>query len=100
MPPKKLKEACSANGEQMTHDHGPIDLGIRMTPMKFRLVGLPTTEQNLAMTSTNVPAGVDFVDYLNSQEAACDVFLAVKAGIGSMRRTIVAIDDSTTRTIT
>jgi hypothetical protein len=28
-------------------------------------------------TSTTIPAGVDFVEYLNSQVAMCDVFLAV-----------------------
>jgi TIR domain len=32
---------------------------------------------NLFMDVEHVPAGVDFVDYLHSQVAACDVFLAV-----------------------
>jgi TIR domain len=32
---------------------------------------------NLFMDVDHIPAGVDFVDYLNSQVAACDVFLAV-----------------------
>jgi hypothetical protein len=29
------------------------------------------------MDVENIPAGVDFVDYLTAQVAACDVFLAV-----------------------
>jgi lanthanide-dependent methanol dehydrogenase len=33
--------------------------------------------KNLFMDVDTIPAGVDFVDYLNSQVAACDVFLAV-----------------------
>src|SRR6516165_4671741 len=33
--------------------------------------------KNLFMDVDHVPAGVDFVDYLNRQVAACDVFLAV-----------------------
>jgi tetratricopeptide (TPR) repeat protein len=33
--------------------------------------------KNLFMDVDHVPAGVDFVDYLNGQVAACDVFLAV-----------------------
>jgi hypothetical protein len=49
----------------------------------------------LAMDVDHIPAGVDFVEYLHSQVAACDVFLAV---IG--QRTIVAVAGSTTRTIT
>jgi hypothetical protein len=73
----------------MAYDHGPIDLGIRYDTDEIPMVGLPTTEQNLVMTSTNVPAGVDFVDYLNSQVAACDVFLAVKG-----RHWVDAKDDS------
>jgi hypothetical protein len=32
---------------------------------------------NLFMDVDHIPAGVDFVDHLNSQVAACDVFLAV-----------------------
>jgi TIR domain len=32
---------------------------------------------NLFMDVDHIPAGVDFVDYLHSQVAACDVFLAV-----------------------
>ena len=32
---------------------------------------------NLFMDIDHIPAGVDFVDYLNGQVAACDVFLAV-----------------------
>src|SRR5947207_1991155 len=32
---------------------------------------------NLFMDVDHIPAGVDFIDYLNSQVAACDVFLAV-----------------------
>jgi tetratricopeptide (TPR) repeat protein len=32
---------------------------------------------NLFMDVDHIPAGVDFVDYLNKQVAACDVFLAV-----------------------
>jgi hypothetical protein len=32
---------------------------------------------NLFMDVEHVPAGVDFVDHLHSQVAACDVFLAV-----------------------
>jgi hypothetical protein len=32
---------------------------------------------NLFMDVDHIPAGVDFVEYLNSQVAACDVFLAV-----------------------
>src|SRR5262245_17632367 len=34
-------------------------------------------DQNLFMDVDNIPAGVDFVDYLPGQVAACDVFLAV-----------------------
>ena len=34
------------------------------------------------MDVDHIPAGVDFVGYLNSQVAACDVFLAVMAPIG------------------
>ena len=33
--------------------------------------------KNLFMDVDHIPAGVDFVDYLRSQVAACDVFLAV-----------------------
>jgi hypothetical protein len=33
--------------------------------------------KNLFMDVDHIPAGVDFVDHLNSQVAACDVFLAV-----------------------
>jgi TIR domain/PAN domain len=33
--------------------------------------------KNLFMDVDHIPAGVDFVDYLHSQVAACDVFLAV-----------------------
>jgi|SRR5215468_9383299 len=33
--------------------------------------------KNLFMDVDHVPAGVDFVDYLDRQLAACDVFLAV-----------------------
>jgi hypothetical protein len=33
--------------------------------------------KNLFMDVDHIPAGVDFVDYLPSQVAACDVFLAV-----------------------
>ena len=33
--------------------------------------------KNLFMDVDHVPAGVDFVEYLNGQVAACDVFLAV-----------------------
>ena len=33
--------------------------------------------ENLFMDVDHIPAGVDFVDYLPSQVAACDVFLAV-----------------------
>src|SRR5262249_20077876 len=33
--------------------------------------------KNLFMDVDHIPAGVDFVEYLNSQVAACDVFLAV-----------------------
>src|SRR6185312_250661 len=33
--------------------------------------------KNLFMDVDHIPAGVDFGDYLNSQVAACDVFLAV-----------------------
>src|SRR6476620_635865 len=33
--------------------------------------------ENLLMDVDHIPAGVDFVDYLPSQVAACDVFLAV-----------------------
>src|SRR5260370_37483262 len=33
--------------------------------------------KNLFMDVDHIPAGVDFVDYLHSQEAACDVVLAV-----------------------
>ena len=33
--------------------------------------------KNLFMDVDNIPAGVDFVDYLHNQVAACDVFLAV-----------------------
>jgi hypothetical protein len=32
---------------------------------------------NLFMDVDNIPAGVDFVEYLQSQVAACDVFLAI-----------------------
>jgi len=32
---------------------------------------------NLFMDVDHVPAGVDFVEYLHSQVAACDVFLAI-----------------------
>jgi TIR domain len=32
---------------------------------------------NLFMDVDHIPAGVDFVDYLHSQVAACDIFLAV-----------------------
>jgi tetratricopeptide (TPR) repeat protein len=32
---------------------------------------------NLFMDVDHIPAGVDFVEYLNSQVAACDVFLAI-----------------------
>src|SRR5436190_1079367 len=32
---------------------------------------------NLFMDVDHIPAGVDFIDYLNSQVAECDVFLAV-----------------------
>jgi hypothetical protein len=32
---------------------------------------------NLFMDVDHIPAGVDFVEYLNSQVAVCDVFLAV-----------------------
>jgi hypothetical protein len=32
---------------------------------------------NLFMDIDHIPAGVDFVEYLNSQVAMCDVFLAV-----------------------
>jgi hypothetical protein len=32
---------------------------------------------NLFMDVDNIPAGVDFVEYLSSQVAACDVFLAI-----------------------
>jgi hypothetical protein len=32
---------------------------------------------NLFMDVDHLPAGVDFVDYLNSQVAACDIFLAI-----------------------
>jgi len=31
------------------------------------------------MDADHVPAGVDFIDYLHSQAACCDVFLAVIA---------------------
>jgi hypothetical protein len=33
--------------------------------------------KNLFMDVDHIPAGVDFVEYLHSQVAACDVFLAV-----------------------
>src|ERR1043166_1101514 len=33
--------------------------------------------KNLFMDVDNIPAGVDFVTYLNARVAACDVFLAV-----------------------
>jgi len=33
--------------------------------------------KNLFMDVDHIPAGVDFLEYLNSQVAACDVFLAV-----------------------
>jgi hypothetical protein len=33
--------------------------------------------KNLFMDVDHVPAGVDFVDYLHKQVAACDVFLAI-----------------------
>jgi TIR domain len=33
--------------------------------------------KNLFMDVDHIPAGVDFVEYLNGQVAACDVFLAV-----------------------
>src|SRR5262245_2007383 len=33
--------------------------------------------KNLFMDVDHIPAGVDFVDYLQRQVAACDVFLAV-----------------------
>src|SRR5262249_60651732 len=33
--------------------------------------------KNLFMDVDHIPAGVDFVDFLRSQVAACDVFLAV-----------------------
>jgi uncharacterized protein len=33
--------------------------------------------KNLFMDVDHIPAGVDFVNYLNSQVAACDVFLAI-----------------------
>src|SRR4029453_9644354 len=33
--------------------------------------------KNLFMDVDHIPAGVDFVEYLNSQLAACDIFLAV-----------------------
>jgi len=33
--------------------------------------------KSLFMDVDHVPAGIDFVDYLNSQVAECDVFLAV-----------------------
>jgi len=33
--------------------------------------------KNLFMDVDHIPAGVDFVEYLNSQVTACDVFLAI-----------------------
>jgi TIR domain/PAN domain len=33
--------------------------------------------KNLFMDVDHIPAGVDFIEYLNSQVAACDVFLAI-----------------------
>jgi len=54
---------------------------------------------NLFMDVDHIPAGVDFAEYLHSQVAACDVFLAVIGPIGSMRRTSVAVAGSTTRMI-
>jgi hypothetical protein len=33
--------------------------------------------KNLFMDVDHIPAGVDFVEHLNSQVAACDVFLAI-----------------------
>src|SRR5215831_20499337 len=37
----------------------------------------PLGEITLFMDVDNIPAGVDFVEYLQSQVAACDVFLAI-----------------------
>jgi len=34
-------------------------------------------QENLFMDVDHIPAGVDFVDYLNSQVAACEVFISV-----------------------
>jgi len=33
--------------------------------------------KNLFMDIDHIPPGVDFINYLNNQVAACDVFLAV-----------------------
>jgi hypothetical protein len=42
-----------------------------------RFIFLAFGRNNLFMDVDHVPAGVDFVEYLNNQVAACDVFLAV-----------------------
>ena len=74
--------------------------------------------KNLFMDVDNIPAGVDFVEYLPSQVAACDVFLAIigpnwldaKDGDGRRRfcggvisavarKGLMVVAGSTTRTI-